>query len=119
MSPGWGCPHPPRCLAWGLAAAHTPGHKPVPAAPGTVAGTPGRLPRPPAHTTHERWRAAGLSGFPGLPAPLPATAPPTIPSQSLLPKAPSLLPAVCVAPGPPLPSNLGSSSSRAARRPLG
>lgn len=36
---------------WGGAGSWPPpGHEPVPAAPGTVAGTPGRLPRPPAHT---------------------------------------------------------------------
>lgn len=52
--------------------------------------------------------------------PSPATAPPPqSPPGPLLHEGPSLLPAACVAPRPPLPSNLGSLRGRAARRPRG
>lgn len=89
MSPGWGVSSPPALHERGAGSCPPPGHEPVPAAPGTVAGTPGRLPRPPAHT-HPRALARGgpfrLPGPPGAPPPLPR--PPPIPSRSSAPRRP-------------------------------
>lgn len=124
VSPGWGVSSPPALHERGAGSCPPPGHEPVPAAPGTVAGTPGRLPRPPAHT-HPRALARGgpfrLPGPPGAPPPLPRPpAPAPIPSQSSVQRRPPQFCQPCAwPPGPPLPSNLGSSRGRAARRPLG
>lgn len=87
VSPGWGVSSPPALHERGAGSCPPPGHEPVPAAPGTVAGTPGRLPRPPAHT-HPRALARGgpfrLPGPPGAPPSPPRPSPPVLCS----PKAP-------------------------------
>lgn len=72
MSPDWGgCPHPPHCTSEGLAAARLLGTSPCQPLLAQLLARPadshGHLLTP----THERWRAAGPSGFPGLPTPLP------------------------------------------------
>lgn len=117
VSPGWGVSSPPALHERGAGSCPPPGHKPVPAAPGTVAGTPGRLPRPPAHT-HPRALARGgpfrLPGPPGAPPSPPRPSPPS----PLLPEGPTLCPPRGP-PGGPLPRNLGSLGGRAAGRPLG
>lgn len=70
MSPIGGCPHPPHCTSEGLAAARLLGTSPCQPLLAQLLARPadshGHLLTP----THERWRAAGPSGFPGLPAPL-------------------------------------------------
>lgn len=107
-----GCPqHPPFPALHeqgGAGSCPPPGHEPVPAAPGTVAGTPGRLPRPPAHT-HPR--ALALRALPASQAsrrPSPAPGAPT-PVLCSLP-APRPCPPTAHDPGP-LPRNLGSSEA--------
>lgn len=71
---------PPALHELGAGSCPPPGHKPVPAAPGTVAGTPGRLPRPPAHTHPRALACFGpfrLSRPPGAPPPPPCWGAPT------------------------------------------
>lgn len=58
----------------GAGSCPPPGHEPVPAAPGTVAGTPGRLPRPPAHTHPRALARCGPFRLPGPPNAPPPTA---------------------------------------------
>lgn len=74
MSPDWGgVSSPPSLHERGAGSCPPPGHKPVPAAPGTVAGTPGRLPRPPAHTHPRALARCGPFRLPGPPVAPPPT----------------------------------------------
>ena len=94
VSPGWGVSSPPTLHELGAGSCPPPGHEPVPAAPGTVAGTPGRLPRPPAHTHPRALARCGpfrLPGPPGAPPPPPGSGAPT--------------PVLCSPPAPSLPAS--------------
>lgn len=110
VSSGWGCPQPPLPSLHeqgGAGSCPPPGHEPVPAAPGTVAGTPGRLPRPPAHT-HPR--ALALRALPASQAsrrPSPARWSPHL--SPLLPVGPLVLARPQSTTLAPSPRNLGSS----------
>lgn len=116
MSPGWGCPHPPHCTSGGLAAARLLGTSPCQPLLAQLLARPadshGHLLTP----THERWRAAGPSGFAGLPAPLLrccALEPPPQASAHPGPLAPTThRPA-------PSPCNSGSSGGGASGGPWG
>lgn len=115
VSPGWGVSSPPALHERGAGSCPPPGHKPVPAAPGTVAGTPGRLPRPPAHT-HPRALARGgpfrLPGPPGAPPPLPRPAPPPSPPSPLLHEGPlTSASRVRGPPGRPSPATWGARAA--------
>lgn len=96
VSPGWGVSSPPAAHERGPGSCPPPGHEPVPAAPGTVAGTPGRLPRPPAHTHPRALARCGpfrLPGPPGAPPPPPCSGAPTpVPLLSAGPRAPASQP---------------------------
>lgn len=112
VSPGWGVSSPPAVHERGAGSCPPPGHEPVPAAPGTVAGTPGRLPRPPAHTHPRALARCGpfrLPGPPGAPPPPPCSGAPTpVPCS---PPAPSFpFPPASPRPGP-LPAQLGELRS--------
>lgn len=96
VSPGWGVSSPSALHELGAGSCPPPGHEPVPAAPGTVAGTPGRLPRPPAHTHPRALARGGPFRLPGPPG-----APPPPPPVFCSPQAPrSALPAAWPGPGP-------------------
>lgn len=119
MSPGWGVSSPPALHELGAGSCPPPGHEPVPAAPGTVAGTPGRLPRPPAHTHPRALARCGpfrLLGPPGAPPPPPCSGAPTpvpcFPTPNpLTPRQPlGQAPSLC---------NLGSSESGSQGGPRG
>lgn len=90
MSPGWGLssPRPPHCTSWGLAAARLLGTSPCQPLLAQLLARPadshGHLLTP----THERWRASGPSGFPGLPEPLPRHRAGEPPPQSSAPAGP-------------------------------
>lgn len=114
VSPGWGVSSPPALHERGAGSCPPPGHEPVPAAPGTVAGTPGRLPRPPAHTHPRALARCGPFRLPGPPGAPPPPPPPARepPPRPLLPGAPP------PTPGPPrcsqaspLPAQLGELGS--------
>lgn len=83
MSPDWGVSSPPSLHERGAGSCPPPGHEPVPAAPGTVAGTPGRLPRPPAHTHPRALARCGPFRLPGPPGAPPPTLCPDPPPQFL------------------------------------
>lgn len=118
MSPGWGVSSPPSLHERGAGSCPPPGHEPVPAAPGTVAGTPGRLPRPPAHTHPRALARFGpfrLPGPPGAPPPPPCPAPP----PHSAPRGPPLSLPAPQRPPPPHPAQLRELRRRGSGRPLG